>query len=54
MSKRQASHAGSWYDDDGPTLAKQLEDCLGQVDNRVDGVGAIPQDGARVIIAPYA
>lgn len=53
MSERKASHAGSWYSADGATLTKQLERWLGNVDNSVEGVGNIPQPGARVIIAPY-
>ena len=52
MTVREASHAGSWYTDHGPTLSKQLEGWLGQVEDNVEGVGPIPQSGARVIIAP--
>ena len=54
MSKRQASHAGSWYEDDGKTLSNELEGWLAKVDKHIDGIGQIPQEGARVIIAPYA
>lgn len=53
MTIRPASHAGSWYTDHGPTLKKQLQGWLDQVDNNVNGVGNLPVPGARVIIAPY-
>ena len=53
MTIRKASHAGSWYTDNGTSLKKQLEGWLDQVDPEIDGVGNIPQPGARVIIAPY-
>lgn len=52
MSKREASHAGSWYSDHGPTLSNQLEGWLSKVDQTVSGVGHLPQPGARVIVAP--
>ena len=52
MSTRQASHAGSWYDDDGITLSKELDEWLGQVEKSIDGISITPQEGARVIIAP--
>ena len=52
MTTRKASHAGSWYTDNGQTLQKQLEGWLGQVSENIDGVGNIPVRGARVIIAP--
>lgn len=52
MTIRIASHAGSWYDNDGPTLKNQLDGWLSQVDENIEGVGHIPQPGARVIIAP--
>jgi len=52
MVKREASHAGSWYSDQGPTLSKQLDGWLSQVPQSIDGVGSIPQPGARMIIAP--
>ena len=53
MTVRKASHAGSWYTSDGPSLAKQLGAWLAQVDGEISGVGRIPQTGARIIIAPY-
>lgn len=53
MTVRKASHAGSWYTGDGPSLSKELDDWLGQVAQNINGVGQIPQSGARVIIAPY-
>ncbi|KAI4097618.1 MAG: hypothetical protein LQ344_000351 [Seirophora lacunosa] len=52
MTARKASHAGSWYTDDGPTLSRQLQSWLDRVPNPIDGVGEIPKPGARVIIAP--
>ena len=50
---REATHAGSWYTDDGPALSKQLDGFLNRVDQSIEGIGPIPQPGARVIIAPY-
>lgn len=52
MSKRQASHAGSWYEDDGPTLSEELDEWLGQVNTSIDPIGTIPQEEARIIIGP--
>ena len=52
MSTRQASHAGSWYEDDSKELSKKLDKWLGQVDTSIDGIGVIPQEGARIIIGP--
>ena len=52
MTTREASHAGSWYTDHGPTLSKQLDGWLNQVDDDIASIGRIPQPGARVIIAP--
>ena len=52
MTKRVASHAGSWYTRDGAALAKQLDQWLGQVDAHIENVGSLPQNGARIIIAP--
>ncbi|MCJ1365025.1 hypothetical protein MMC16_004144 [Acarospora aff. strigata] len=52
MTQRPATHAGSWYSDDGPTLSKQLDQWLDQVPDTIDGIGPIPQPGARIIIAP--
>ncbi|MCJ1467702.1 hypothetical protein MMC07_006327 [Pseudocyphellaria aurata] len=54
MVTRTASHAGSWYSDHGPTLSKQLDGWLNQVDSTIEGIGNIPQPGARAIIAPHA
>jgi hypothetical protein len=52
MATRKASHAGSWYSDHGPTLSAELDRWLNKVDKNVEGIGGIPQPGARVIIAP--
>ncbi|KAI4111529.1 MAG: hypothetical protein LQ339_000400 [Xanthoria mediterranea] len=52
MTTREASHAGSWYTDDGPTLSKQLQSWLDAVPSSIDGISPIPQPGARIIIAP--
>lgn len=52
MAIRTASHAGSWYSDHEPTLSNQLDGWLSQVDETIEGVGTVPQPGARVIIAP--
>ena len=52
MTIREASHAGSWYTAHGPTLSKQLDGWLDQVDDEINGIGRIPHAGARVIIAP--
>ncbi|KAF3909281.1 hypothetical protein ABW20_dc0107276 [Dactylellina cionopaga] len=49
-----ASHAGSWYTDDKDTLDKELTGYLAKVPDSIDGVGPIPPDGARIIIAPHA
>ncbi|CAL8576690.1 hypothetical protein XPA_002556 [Xanthoria parietina] len=54
MTTREASHAGSWYTDDGPTLSKQLQSWLDAVPSSIDGISPIPQPGARIIIAPHA
>ena len=53
MTYRKASHAGSWYTAHGPSLSKQLEAWLNQVDHDIARVGPVPRPGARVIIAPY-
>ena len=53
MTIRVASHAGSWYNDDGSILSKELEDWLANVNPRIDDLGVVPLHGARVIIAPY-
>ena len=52
MTIRAASHAGSWYTNHGPTLEKQLDGWLDQVNDDIAGIGKIPHPGARVIIAP--
>ena len=52
MTIREASHAGSWYTDHGPTLSRQLDGWLNQVDANIKDIGDVPQPGARVIIAP--
>jgi len=46
MSVRRATHAGSWYTDDGRTLNKQLTEWL-------DEVGPVPNT-AKGIIVPHA
>ena len=51
MGTREASHAGSWYDDDPEELSQQLDDFLGQVPDKLDEEG-LPIPGARIIIAP--
>ncbi|KAK1753443.1 MEMO1 family [Echria macrotheca] len=53
MGTREASHAGSWYEDDPVELSKQLDDFLGRVPEALDDNG-LPIPGARVIIAPHA
>ena len=63
MGSREASHAGSWYTDNGTRLSSQLngwiEKCehefgnLSQQEGTVHyETGSLPKDGARVIIAP--
>ncbi|CAO1596255.1 hypothetical protein XANCAGTX0491_000107 [Xanthoria calcicola] len=54
MTTREASHAGSWYTDDGPTLSKQLQSWLDAVPSSINGISPIPQPGARIIMAPHA
>ncbi|KAL8863898.1 MAG: hypothetical protein Q9198_010245 [Flavoplaca austrocitrina] len=54
MTTREASHAGSWYTDDGPTLSKQLQSWLDAVPSSINDISPIPQPGARIIIAPHA
>ena len=53
MASREASHAGSWYSGNRSSLARQLDQWLGQVPDEIEGVGSLPVSGARVIIAPY-
>ena len=48
MAVREAEHAGSWYSDNGPQLAQQLDYWLSQVPSD------LPNPGARVVIAPHA
>ena len=52
MTTRLASHAGSWYSYDEETLREDLEGWVASVPGDVNGIGKIPQPGARVIIAP--
>ncbi|KAF2754521.1 UPF0103-domain-containing protein [Pseudovirgaria hyperparasitica] len=63
MPSREATHAGSWYTDNGPQLDRQLSGWLDQVPTATSGIGAhsstegslqIPSTGARAIIAPHA
>ena len=51
--KRDHTHAGSWYLNNGPTLSAQLGEWLDQVPDNVPDVGELPPAGARTIIAPY-
>ena len=53
MTIRAASHAGSWYNHDGPLLSEELEDWLRDVEPQAEGLGKTPLPHARVIIAPY-
>ncbi|KAK4195256.1 MEMO1 family [Triangularia verruculosa] len=53
MATRDASHAGSWYDDDEEVLSSQLDEFLSRVPDQLDDNG-LPVPGARVIIAPHA
>lgn len=48
MALRKADHAGSWYTDNGPQLAKQLDTWLSKPPSE------LPLTGARVVIAPHA
>ena len=52
MVKREASHAGSWYSDNGSTLSGQLDGWLSQVDPSVKAIGVVQNSGAQIIIAP--
>jgi predicted class III extradiol MEMO1 family dioxygenase len=52
MGTREASHAGSWYEDDPDQLSSQLDEFLGRVPETLDGSN-LPIPEARVIIAPY-
>jgi predicted class III extradiol MEMO1 family dioxygenase len=51
MGTREASHAGSWYEDDAEELSSQLDEFLDRVPATLDG-SSLPIPGARVIIAP--
>ncbi|KAI9220882.1 memo-like protein-domain-containing protein [Blastocladiella britannica] len=44
---RKATHAGSWYSDDGTTLKAQLT-------RHLTAAGASPEPDARLVIAPHA
>lgn len=48
MALREPEHAGSWYTDNGPQLAKQLDIWLSKP------ASELPLPGARVVIAPHA
>jgi len=52
MGTREASHAGSWYEDDPVGLSQQLDEFLGRVPDTLDQI-SLPIPSARVIIAPY-
>lgn len=52
LSIREASHAGSWYTDHGPTLASQLQGWLEDAERDMAHLGEVPRPGARLIIAP--
>ena len=49
---RHASHAGSWYSADKATLQSELDAWTHTVPDSIQGLGPVPQLGARVIIAP--
>ncbi|PVI03327.1 UPF0103-domain-containing protein [Periconia macrospinosa] len=60
---REASHAGSWYTDDGRQLQRQLDKWLDQVPSSIRPIGTMssqegefspPVPNARAIIAPHA
>ncbi|KAK4162304.1 MEMO1 family [Cladorrhinum sp. PSN259] len=53
MATRDASHAGSWYDDDDQQLSSQLDEFLSGVPDTLND-NNLPVPGARVIIAPHA
>ncbi|KAI1614200.1 MEMO1 family [Exophiala viscosa] len=56
MSVREASHAGSWYSDNGQQLAAQLDHWMSKVPEGdvLPGVDALPLPGARAVISPHA
>ena len=51
MGTREASHAGSWYEEDAEELSSQLDRFLDRVPTTLDDT-QLPIQGARVIIAP--
>lgn len=51
MSVREATHAGSWYEENPKVLSSQLDRFLGEVPATIDNQN-IPIPGARLIIAP--
>jgi hypothetical protein len=63
MATRRATHAGSWYTDNGQLLSQQLDAWLDAVPSSTTPIGsasaqrgdvALPTPHARAIIAPYA
>ncbi|GAA6007113.1 hypothetical protein JCM10207_001512 [Rhodosporidiobolus poonsookiae] len=55
-SSRNASHAGSWYTDDGKKLGDQLSSWLAATDNPKQGepLKVAPVKGCKAIIGPHA
>jgi AmmeMemoRadiSam system protein B len=51
MGTREASHAGTWYEEDAEELSSQLDHFLDRVPANLDDT-QLPIQGARVIIAP--
>lgn len=49
---REATHAGSWYEDDAEDLSRQLDGWVDDVPTTI-GDKELPIPKARVIIAPY-
>lgn len=49
---REATHAGSWYEDSPDVLSRQLDDFLSKVPTSIEGK-ELPIPKARVAIAPY-
>ncbi|KAJ2884564.1 hypothetical protein IWW38_005415, partial [Coemansia aciculifera] len=61
MAVRKASHAGSWYTDDGEQLDEELASWLEAVPATVSTVATtsetetpVPMRGVRAIIGPHA
>ena len=63
MGSREASHAGSWYTDNGAKLSSQLNGWIAKCEQEFSSLtaqegtvhaetGSLPKAGARVIIAP--